>query len=278
VKVFTTILELRSELKVSNDSLAMVPTMGALHAGHLSLVEIARSKADKVIVSIFVNPTQFNSQSDLLHYPRDLQKDLVLLEDAGVEYVFTPSEDEVYRFYNGTIVSPSALGEVMEGPGRPGHFQGVCTVVSILFGVCKPDVAVFGEKDFQQLRIIEDMVNDLKFDVAIMRAPISREESGLARSSRNERLTKDEREKACVIFRALDAGRVLANSGEVSVSAIIDRSREVLQMVPELELEYLSVNRDSDLSLVDLIEAGNRYRIFFAGNLGNVRLIDNLEL
>jgi pantoate--beta-alanine ligase len=278
MKVFTTISELRNELKLCKDSLAIVPTMGALHAGHMSLVEIAKSKATKTGVSIFVNPTQFNNQSDLTSYPRDLQKDLALLEAACVDYVFTPLEDEVYRLYNGTSVSPSALAKVMEGPGRPGHFQGVCTVVSILFGIFKPEFAVFGEKDFQQLRIIEDMVRDLKFDIEIVRAPISREESGLARSSRNERLSKDDRDKVKIIFESLNFARKMVLDGVISPMEIISHSMQILEQLPELSTEYLSINYEDTLEEVEMLDISMKSRIFFAGQIGAVRLIDNMAL
>jgi pantoate--beta-alanine ligase len=278
MKVCNSVNELRLVVSEHPGPLAIVPTMGALHEGHLSLVDLAKSKAERVGVSIFVNPMQFNNASDLAMYPRDLDRDIRLLKERGVDYVFTPTVDQVYGVYNGTKVYPSKLASVMEGPNRPGHFEGVCTIVSILFNVFSPAYAVFGEKDFQQLRIIEDMVTDLSMNVEIVRAEISREESGLARSSRNERLTEEERDKAKIIFQSLDAARQLKEKGVSSSSEIISCSMEVLSRVPELLPEYLSIHREDTLEEVMMLEPSVPSRIFFAGQLGAVRLIDNLTL
>lgn len=278
MKVFDTIHDLRNELKKDKETLALVPTMGALHEGHLSLVDLARSKAERVGVSIFVNPMQFNNASDLEKYPRDIERDLELLRGRGVEYVFTPHIDHVYGSYQGTKVTPSKLGSVMEGPMRPGHFEGVCTVVNILFNIFKADVAVFGEKDFQQLRIIEDMVSDLSLDISIIRAEISREEGGLARSSRNERLSTEDREKARIIFKALDGAVNLVKGGEVSTEVLLEKGKQILSEISELELEYLSVHDEGSLEEVSLLSVERKCRMFFAGYLGGVRLIDNIAL
>ncbi len=282
MKIFDSLKDLRAELKGSDASLALVPTMGALHEGHLSLVDLARKHARRVGVSIFVNPMQFNNTSDLEHYPRDLEKDVSLLESRNVDYLFTPTVDQLYGVYNGTKVIPSKLGAVMEGPNRPGHFEGVCTVVSILFNIYKPEYAVFGEKDFQQLRVIEDMVSDLSMDIKIIRGETSRERHGLARSSRNERLTPDEREKASCIYEALLTAREMVRSGTKAGDEIIGRSMEVLAVVPELTLEYLSIHREDTLEELSVIDPSVRSRIFFAGyfagDFGRVRLIDNMVL
>lgn len=278
MKVFSTIQELRTELKSKKDPFTLIPTMGALHEGHLSLIDVARKKAQKVAFSIFVNPTQFNNPTDLKNYPRDIEKDLNVLRERGVDYVLTPEVDEIYKDNLGTRVVPSNLGEVMEGPNRPGHFEGVCTVVSILFNIFNPDYAVFGEKDFQQMRIIEQMVHDMKFGVQILRGPISREDHGLARSSRNELLTCDERQKAKIISEALYLAQDMVKHNEKNTSVVLRSANQVLERLPELKLEYLTINREHDLKEVSVIEAGIRHRVFFAGYLGKVRLIDNMEI
>lgn len=278
MKVCSTIQDLRAVIKSNNDTLALVPTMGALHPGHLSLIDIARAKAQKVMVYIFVNPTQFNNPEDLKKYPRDLEKDLVLLREKGVDYVFTPDADEIYKGNKGTKVFPCALGEVMEGPNRPGHFQGVCTVLSIFFNIIKPNYAVFGEKDFQQMRIIEEMVSDLKIDMEILRAPISREEHGLARSSRNELLSSTERQDAKIISEALSLAQDMVKHGERNTEVLLRSCKQILERLPSLKLEYLTINKEEDLREVEKVGEGDRHRIFFAGYIGSVRLIDNMEI
>ncbi len=278
MKVINTIYELKSYLAKHNGSLALVPTMGALHEGHLSLVDIAKESAEFVAVTIFVNPQQFNNAKDLKLYPRVLEDDLDLLRNQAVDLVFCPTEDEIYQHFQGTKVHPSKIGDVMEGPFRPGHFAGVCTIVNILFNLLRPDVAIFGEKDFQQLRIIEDMILDLQMDVQIIRAPIKREDNGLARSSRNELLSKKQRAEAKVIFECLMLAKELLSSGETSIKKILANCKKHLESAPELKIEYLTINHSSDLREVNKLELDNNLRIFFAGHYGGVRLIDNLKL
>ncbi len=278
MKVYSTVKDLRAELSRNSEPLALVPTMGALHPGHMTLVEIAKAKAQNVIVSIFVNPTQFNNSEDLKKYPRDLEKDLALLQEQGVDYVFTPDADEIYKGNHGSKVLPSSLGEVMEGPNRPGHFEGVCTVLTLFFNIVKPQFAVFGEKDFQQMRIVEQMVSDLKFDLEILRAPIAREDHGLARSSRNELLSKAEREQAKIIYESLSLAKDLVKHGERNVEKILRSSKQVLERLASLRLEYLTINKDEDLREVEVLSESEKHRIFFAGYLGQVRLIDNMAV
>lgn len=278
MKVLCSVKEVRDELKGRGDTLALIPTMGALHPGHLSLIDIARAKAQKVMVYIFVNPTQFNNPEDLKNYPRDVEKDIQILREQGVDYVFTPSVEDIYGGNKGTKVNPCLLGEVMEGPNRPGHFQGVCTVLSIIFNIVKPDFAVFGEKDFQQMRIVEEMVSDMRLDLEILRGPISREDSGLARSSRNELLTSEERSKAKIIYDSLSLAHEMVKSGDRDTSKILRSCKQILDRVPELRLEYLTINREEDLLEVEGVEQNVKHRIFFAGYLGKVRLIDNMPI
>jgi pantoate--beta-alanine ligase len=278
MKVLCSVKDVRDELRGRADTLALIPTMGALHPGHLSLIDIARNKAQKVMVYIFVNPTQFNNPEDLKNYPRDIEKDIQILREQGVDYVFTPSVDDIYGGNKGTKVNPCVLGEVMEGPNRPGHFQGVCTVLSIIFNIVKPDFAVFGEKDFQQMRIVEEMVSDMRLGLEILRAPISREDSGLARSSRNELLTSEERSKASIIYDSLSLANEMVKSGDKDTSKILRSCKQILDRVPELRLEYLTINKEDDLLEVEGVEQNIKHRIFFAGYLGRVRLIDNMPI
>ena len=204
--VFNTKNELEAALKSVQEAggkVGLVPTMGALHAGHASLVERSVAENDKTVVSVFVNPTQFNDKNDLENYPRTLEADCALLESLGVDYVFSPSVEEVYPEPDTRSFSYPPIDSVMEGARRPGHFNGVCQIVSKLFYMVKPDRAYFGEKDFQQIAVIRAMVNDLKIPVELKPCPIVREESGLALSSRNTLLTDSERSIAVCISQAL---------------------------------------------------------------------------
>lgn len=278
MEVLKTIADVRRVRREVTGSLALVPTMGALHQGHLSLMNLAREKAEKVMFYIFVNPTQFNNPDDLKNYPRDIERDISLLREKGVDYVFTPDVDVIYAGNMGTKVIPCSLGEVMEGPNRPGHFQGVCTVLNIFFNLVRPDFAVFGEKDYQQMRIVEEMVKDLRMDLEIVRAPISREESGLARSSRNELLSMEERGKAKVISEALSLIKDMKAQGELKTEVLLRAGGQVLARVPELKPEYLTINSAVDLKEANGVLDRADYRVFFAGSLGKVRLIDNMGI
>ena len=194
---------LARKLRRENKTIGFVPTMGALHEGHLSLVKEARQMSDIVIVSIFVNPTQFNQQEDFDKYPHDLTADAALLADYQVDYIFAPETNEIYNENFSTYVYVENLTETLEGASRPGHFRGVATVVTILFNTIRPDFAFFGQKDAQQVAVIKRLTQDLGFDTEIVSMPIIREESGLAMSSRNARLSEDERQRASIIYKAL---------------------------------------------------------------------------
>ena len=219
--------KLRREAK----TVAFVPTMGALHEGHLTLVKEARQAADIVIVSIFVNPEQFNDKGDLERYPRDLASDAAMLAEYEVDYIFAPEETEIYPKGFSTYVYVEGISEGLEGASRPGHFRGVATVVTILFNSVRPDMAFFGEKDAQQVAVIKRLTTDLGFETEIVVIPTVREESGLAMSSRNENLTAEEREKAAVIYEGLSAGKTRFRERRTK-SVEIDRNCQQIRSKP----------------------------------------------
>lgn len=262
-------------------TVALVPTMGALHDGHASLMRVARERAGAgpVVVSIFVNPLQFGAGEDLDRYPRTLEADLKVCEREGVDVVFAPAVDQMYPGGVGdadmTTVSPGGLADVLEGASRPGHFRGVLTVVAKLFGLVRPDVAVFGQKDYQQLALITRMAADLCLGIEVVGAPTQRESDGLALSSRNRFLTDEQRREAATLSRALRAAGDAARSG---VGAARDAALAVLATEPDLELDYLEV-RAADLGeLPAHPEHGTTGRVLVAARLGSTRLIDNLPL
>jgi pantoate--beta-alanine ligase len=288
MRVVETVREVQASADVERAAgrrIALVPTMGALHTGHLSLVEHARKAADVVWLSIYVNPTQFDRQDDLASYPRPMQRDLEACRDAGVDLVFAPRAGEMCRGDRDTWVEVSALAKPLCGATRPGHFRGVATVVSKLFLAAKPHVAVFGEKDFQQLAVIRRMAHDLCFDVEVLGAPIVREPDGLALSSRNERLDPASRREAVVISRALDAAESAVADGERDSAQLLALVRAEIEASPRGRIDYAEL-RDPEL----LLEAPARLEadtllaiaVFFPVEEGpdpaTVRLIDNRVL
>ncbi|WP_305093733.1 pantoate--beta-alanine ligase [Prescottella sp. R16] len=248
---------------------ALVPTMGALHAGHLELVRQAKLSGAVVIVSIFVNPLQFGANEDLDAYPRTLDADLDLLREAGVELVFAPNASAMYPAGPRTTVQPGPLGAELEGASRPTHFAGMLTVVAKLLQIAAPHVAFFGEKDYQQLTLIRQMVVDLNFDVRIFGVPTVREQDGLALSSRNRYLDPEHRRLATTLSAALVAGAHAAAGG---ADAIVATAREVLATVPEIDVDYLEV-RGADLGPAPVRGDG---RLLVAARIGTTRLIDNV--
>jgi pantoate--beta-alanine ligase len=229
--------------------IALVPTMGALHAGHLSLVATARERADDVVVSIFVNPTQFDDPADLERYPRTLDADLALCREAGVAVAFVPGADAMYPPGADTSVEVGALAKPLCGAARPGHFRGVTTVVAKLLLAAKPHVAVFGEKDYQQLAVIRRMAADLLFDVEIVGAPTLRETDGVAMSSRNRRLDADARRQAVVLVRALDAAASALASGERRSGALLEIVRREIAKAPRAEIDYAELRDPATLAV-----------------------------
>ena len=253
-----------------------VPTMGALHEGHLSLVREAKRQCSPVIVSIFVNPTQFGPGEDLQKYPRTLERDCALLESLGVDYVFAPEATEIYPRDFRTVVSVEGLSEKLEGRIRPGHFQGVCTVVLKLFEIVRPRFAYFGRKDAQQARIIRQMVRDLNLDMEIVVCPIVREADGLAMSSRNAYLNPSERQAATVLYRALDAARRKLNCGTRAASEILETARSIVNSEPLAKLEYAELVDASSFEPLDFVRPPAL--LLIAARIGGTRLIDNLSI
>src|SRR5215510_14664058 len=258
-------------------TLGFVPTMGALHEGHLSLVREARSMCDVVVVSVFVNPTQFGPGEDFEHYPRDLTKDTALLTDYNVDYIFAPTVDEMYPKGFSTYVNVDGLSEQLEGASRPGHFRGVATVVTVLLNTIRPDFAFFGQKDAQQALVIRRLVKDLAFDTEIVLLPIVREDSGLAISSRNLYLTPDEQSSAAVIHRALVQAKTAYKEGERSASRIADLVRSTIDAEPRARLDYVTVADAETLEKLDRIDERPTL-IAVAAYIGKTRLIDNTIL
>jgi pantoate--beta-alanine ligase len=261
-----------------------VPTMGYLHAGHLSLVREARrrvGKNGKVVVSIYVNPTQFGPKEDLAKYPRDLKRDLKLCRAAGADAVFTPSDAEMYpgkaESKYSTCVIEEKLSRAMEGASRPAHFRGVTTIVAKLFNVVQPDVAVFGQKDFQQAAIIKRMTADLNFPIKIIVAPTVREADGLAMSSRNKYLTGDLRQQATVLWRAIQAAQAaLKKTGTVTAGKLKADLKKLIETEPDARLDYLEFFEPTTLAPVAEVTHGAQ--IALAVFVGKTRLIDNARL
>lgn len=251
-----------------------VPTMGALHAGHLNLVEQAGRHSDRVVVSIFVNPTQFGEGEDLDSYPRVLSKDCSLLDELGAAAVFTPDPEEVYPAGFSTEIRLPGLTRGLCGEFRPDHFTGVATVVAVLFGIIKPDVAVFGEKDYQQLSVLRRMNADLRLGVNILSAPIVREADGLAMSSRNAYLSIDEREQATAVSRGLLAAAELARGGEVQSSELKRAFREEVHKMPLLKIQYVDAVDPFTMEKVETVKG--KVLLAAAVYAGKTRLIDNV--
>ncbi len=260
--------------KQSADSVALVPTMGALHEGHLALIRQAGRIADKVVVSIFVNPTQFNDAADFERYPRDIARDSRLLEECGCDLLFLPEVTDVYPPGYSTYIEVEGVSEGLEGAFRPGHFRGVATVVARLFWLVQPDIAVFGEKDAQQLAVIRRLVRDLNFDIDIHGHPTIREDDGLAMSSRNQLLGAKERAAATIYYRALQVAAELIQSGETDADVLRARMHSVVDLEPMASLEYAEVVDPDTFQPVDAIDGDVLMPI--AGTVGSTRLIDNL--
>lgn len=265
--------KLRREAK----SVGFVPTMGALHGGHLALVKECRQACDVVIVSIFVNPAQFNDTGDLETYPRDLAADAALLAEYEADYVYAPENDEIYPPGFATYVSVEGLSDPLEGVSRPGHFRGVTTVVAILFNTIRPDKAFFGQKDAQQVAIIKRMTQDLGFETEIVVHPTLREESGLALSSRNARLSDEDRQKAAVIIKALREAKTAYKKGERNAADLAQIVRNHLQAEPLTKIEYVAVIDRETLQPVEKI-GDKETLIAVAVDFAGVRLIDNVIL
>jgi pantoate--beta-alanine ligase len=260
-----------------NRTIGFVPTMGALHEGHLSLIHEARAMCDVVVVSVFVNPAQFGPAEDFNAYPRDLTRDAAVLAEYNVDYVFAPTVEEIYPPGFSTYVTVEGVSDMLEGASRPGHFRGVTTVVAILFNVVKPDFAFFGQKDAQQAFVIKRMVRDLAFKTEIVVLPIVREESGLAKSSRNNYLSDEQRRAAAVLHKALSQARVAYEEGERNAARLTELVRTTIQAEPLARIDYVSVNDAETLDRLDKID-DRIALVSLAVFIGKTRLIDNVVL
>jgi pantoate--beta-alanine ligase len=258
-------------------TIGLVPTMGALHEGHLSLVREARRMCDVVVVSVFVNPTQFGPSEDYEHYPRHLTKDTALLTDYNVDYIVAPAAEELYPKDFSTYVNVGGLSKLLEGEARPGHFRGVTTIVSILLNTVRPDFAFFGQKDAQQASIIKRMVRDLAFDTEIVVLPTVREDSGLAISSRNLYLGPEEQESASVIHRALRQAKEVFKKGERHANKLAEIVRTTIETEPRVRVDYVSVVDAETLEKLDRVDERPTL-IAVAAYVGKTRLIDNTIL
>lgn len=275
IPVVKTIDEVRKQVKQWRKdglSVGLVPTMGFLHEGHRSLIERAVKENDRVVVSDFVNPTQFGPNEDLEAYPRDIERDAALCTDAGASLIFNPEPSEMYDNAL-TTVSVDKITKVLCGKTRPVHFAGVCTVVSKLFNIVMPDKAYFGQKDAQQLCVVRKMVKDLNFDIEIVGCPIIRESDGLAKSSRNTYLNNDERKAALCLSRGLSKGRKMIDEGETSVDKIKAAIRAEIESEPLAKVDYVEIVDYDDLSDIEAVKAPMLAAV--AVYIGKTRLIDN---
>jgi len=280
MQVFSSVNKMQEwcrDYKMQGKKIGLVPTMGYLHEGHLSLVKEAVKSCDIVVVSIFVNPIQFGVGEDFDDYPRDISRDTNLLEKENVHAVFAPSIKEMYpEGYSAFVQIEGEITRKMCGASRPGHFKGVATVVSKLFNICQPDLAFFGQKDAQQVMVIEKMVKELNFSLEIIRCPIVREQDGMAMSSRNAYLNKEQRQQALILSQALNKAEDEIINGERNIKKVRETMHELINESPQAEVDYIIICNALDLS--DLQEIRGKVLIALAVKIGNIRLIDNLQV
>lgn len=276
MSLLSSLSDLRKKRLSLLGTVGLVPTMGYLHSGHLSLVSRAKDECEHVIVTIFVNPTQFGANEDLSKYPRDLERDLELLKPLGVDVVWNPSAETMYPLGYQTWVNVEALTNPLEGAMRPGHFKGVTTVVSKLFNATQPHKAYFGQKDAQQVAVIRRMTLDLNFPIEIVVCPTMREDDGLAMSSRNKYLNKDERTAATILFRSLSEAKKMFEAGERNADVLRNKMKEVLASEPLANVQYVSCADYDSLEELNVIE--NKSLLSMAVFIGKTRLIDNFVL
>ncbi len=276
MRTVSTLAELRQARKMLTGVVGLVPTMGALHGGHLSLISRAKEECDHVAASIFVNPMQFGPGEDFESYPRDIDRDLGLLEEARVDLVWAPDTESIYPAGFQTWVSVEGVSAPLEGKARPGHFRGVATIVAKLFNVTQPERAYFGQKDAQQVAVIKRMAADLGFPVTIVVCPTVRERDGLAMSSRNQHLNPEERRAAAVLYRALTAGKSRFDEGDRGADEIRDTVKRVILTEPLVRAEYVSAADPATLE--ELAEIKDRALLSLAAKIGRTRLIDNILL
>lgn len=277
MRLITTIAEMktfRRELRNRSRSVGFVPTMGALHEGHLSLVRQAKRQVDSVVVSIFVNPIQFGPDEDLTRYPQDLEKDLEILTPHKVEAVFAPSRGEIYAEGFGTTVNPGEVAALLEGVSRPGHFRGVSTIIIKLFNIVQPDIAYFGQKDFQQALVVRSLVEDLNLDVRFVICPVARDADGVAFSSRNNYLNAEERQAARALYQSLRRAEEIVQGGEPDARHVLAEMKKVFDAEPRAGLEYATIVEPGRLEPVGRVTPGCVALV--AARVGSARLIDNL--
>jgi pantoate--beta-alanine ligase len=277
MKIVETIQEVREQVKEWRKqglSVGLVPTMGYLHEGHKSLIDCAVSENDKVVVSVFVNPMQFGPKEDLASYPRDLDRDAALCENAGADLIFHPEPEEMYHEDFSSFVDMNTLTGGLCGKTRPTHFRGVCTVVSKLFHIVTPDKAYFGQKDAQQLAVIRHMVSDLNFGLEIVGCPIVREEDGLAKSSRNTYLNEDERKAALILSKSLGKGKALLEAGETDAAKLKAVIENTLATEPLASVDYVEVVDWDSLKPIEIVNGS--VLVAIAVYIGKTRLIDNI--
>jgi len=277
MQIYKTIAETREALagEALQKKIGFVPTMGALHKGHLSLVERCHSESDLTVVSIYVNPTQFGPQEDLNHYPRNLEKDIDLLRNYHVDIVFTPDDVQMYPEGYCTWVQVEGLSDILCGASRPGHFRGVATIVLKLMHIVNPKLMFMGMKDYQQIIVLEKMIEDLNLETKIVRCPIVREPDGLAMSSRNSYLTPDERQRATCLIKALKNAQQMVNEGYLDSSILISEAENIIKQ-SDGRIDYIKIVDGSTLQ--ELPEVRSSSRMMLAVYIGNTRLIDNIEL
>ncbi|OCG15398.1 pantoate--beta-alanine ligase [Gilliamella sp. App6-5] len=276
MNVVTTIGQVREQVKAwrqAGDSIGLVPTMGYLHEGHQSLMAAAKRDNQKVIVTIFVNPIQFGPSEDLASYPHDLERDKIACEKMGVDLIFCPTASEMYDANFNSNVDVKGLTNALCGKKRPGHFKGVCTVVTKLFNITQPDRAYFGQKDAQQLAVIKRMVSDLNFDIEIIGCPIVREADGLAKSSRNSYLSERERSAAVCLYQAIECANAMIKQGETSVTVITKAMHDLIVNQPLAKIDYIEFVDLASLTSVDRLEQDSLCAL--AVYIGKTRLIDN---
>ena len=276
MKIVSTVEQVREEVKKWRQqglTVGLVPTMGYLHEGHKSLIDKAVAQNDKVVVSVFVNPIQFGPTEDLATYPRDLERDAALCEDAGAALIFHPEKEDMYFDDFCTYIDMDGLTKGLCGKTRPIHFRGVCTVVGKLFNIVHPDRAYFGQKDAQQLAVVRRMVRDLNFDLENVGCPIIREEDGLAKSSRNTYLSEEERKAAVILHKGLVKGEEMVRAGEKDVKKVLDAITEIIESEPLARIDYVEAVDFDNIETIDTIEGS--VLVAVAVYIGKTRLIDN---
>ena len=275
ITAVTEMQTLAEDLRSKGQIIALVPTMGALHEGHLSLVRLASEQADTVVVSIFVNPTQFGPSEDFQKYPRDLERDLKLCEEAGADVVFAPAMEEIYPKGYSTYVTEEFVAKPLEGVSRPNHFRGVTTIVAKLFNIVRPDLSVFGQKDAQQVAVIRKMVHDLNFTVNVVVAPTIRENEGLAMSSRNRYLSTGQRQESLAINKALLLAKSMVEQGELRSDRLIAEATHLLSQNRRIRIIYVAIVDRNTMEAAREVQPGV-HMLSIAAWVDEVRLIDNI--